>query len=131
MDINTGSFLNNSAAYTPPVKAAVNGNVGTENVTATIERKPESIFGDIKQQKAEEKDISQEEIEETTGSLNKIMQLMNADLQFVLHEKTQRFMVQLVDVKEHKVLKEFPPHELLDTIAAIKDYVGILLDEKA
>jgi flagellar protein FlaG len=59
------------------------------------------------------------------------MEALNADLQFVLHEKTNRMMVKIVDIKTQKVLKEFPPHELLDTLAAISEYVGALLDKKA
>ena len=39
-------------------------------------------------------------------------------------------MVQIVDQSNDKVLKEFPSREFLDTMAAIRDYVGILLDKK-
>ena len=39
-------------------------------------------------------------------------------------------MDQVVDAKDQRVIKEFLPHELLDTLAAISDYVGILLDKK-
>jgi len=128
VDINTGTLVNNnSAAYTQPVKASDAAGI----TNANAETKPESIFGEIKQQNKEYNEVAKDDINKTTDSLNKIIQLMNADLQFVLHDKTQRFMVQLVDIKEGKVLKEFPPHELLDTIAAIKDYVGLLLDKKA
>ncbi|HWQ89284.1 MAG TPA: flagellar protein FlaG [Desulfitobacteriaceae bacterium] len=65
-----------------------------------------------------------------TQEMNKFMQLLDADLKFVLHEGTKQLMVQVVDTREQKVLKEFPPHELLDTMAKIRDYVGLLLDKK-
>ncbi|MDF2876656.1 MAG: hypothetical protein K0R22_3339, partial [Sporomusa sp.] len=74
--------------------------------------------------------INKEDLSKMTNELNKFMQLINADLKFVLHEKTHRLIVQVIDTKENKVLKEFPPHELLDTMAAIQEYVGILLDKK-
>ncbi len=64
-------------------------------------------------------------------ALTKLMQLMNADLQFEVHEETKSLMVKLVDVKTQKVLKEFPPHEFLDMIAKIRHYVGVLLDKQA
>lgn len=79
----------------------------------------------------EKKQLSRDELSEISQELNKFMQLLNANIQFALHEKTQRLMVQVVDTKEQKVLKEFPPHESLDTIAKIRDYVGFLLDKRA
>lgn len=80
---------------------------------------------------AEAKPLSRDEAEQVTDRMNKLMELMNTDLQFSLHEKTKRLIVQMVDKRDGTVLKEFPPHELLDTIANIQEYVGLLLDKKA
>ena len=52
------------------------------------------------------------------------------NLQFEIHEKTDRLMVKFVDRTDQRVIKEFPPRELLDTLAAIQEYVGVLLDKK-
>ncbi|MDT8903914.1 flagellar protein FlaG [Anaeroselena agilis] len=81
-------------------------------------------------QSSPQEDPTPEEMENVTDAMNKFMESLNADLQFAIHEKTNRMMVRVVDVKTHKVLKEFPPHELLDTLAAISEYVGALLDKK-
>ena len=78
----------------------------------------------------EKKEINKEELVEMNAALNKFLQIINSDIQFALHEKTQRLMVQVVDVKEQKVLREFPAHELLDTMAKIREYVGAILDKK-
>lgn len=80
---------------------------------------------------AETHPLSRDEAEQVTDKMNKLMQLINTDLQFSLHEKTKRLIVQMVDKRDGTVLKEFPPHELLDTIANIQEYVGMLLDKKA
>jgi len=48
-----------------------------------------------------------------------------------VYDKTQQLIVHVVDLKTRRVLKEFPPHQLLDTIAAIRQYLGVLLDKKA
>jgi len=86
----------------------------------------------VTQTKATEpkKELTRDETDLLTETLNKFMDSMNAKLQFVVHDKTHRLMVQVVDPETNKVLKEFPPHELLDTMAAISDYVGTLLDKK-
>ncbi|MHC1759568.1 MAG: flagellar protein FlaG [Negativicutes bacterium] len=75
--------------------------------------------------------LSKEELQTVTADLTKFMQSLNTDIEFSLHEKANRMMVRVVDSKTHDVLKEFPPEELLDTIGAIRDYVGALLDKKA
>lgn len=75
--------------------------------------------------------ITREDAKNMTDAMNKFMESLNADLQFAVHEGTKRMIVRVVDTKTKKVLKEFPPHELLDTLAAISEYVGALLDKKA
>ena len=83
-----------------------------------------------KKEKKEKKEMNRDDAANMTAEMNKFMQLLNADIKFVLHEKTKTLMVQVVDSKDHKVLKEFPPHELLDTKAKIKDYIGLILDKR-
>lgn len=75
-------------------------------------------------------DANTQDVLNATEDMTRLAQLLNTDIQFELHEETGRLMVQVVDIKEHKVIKEFPPHEFLDTVAKIREYVGILLDKK-
>jgi flagellar protein FlaG len=75
--------------------------------------------------------LTKEELEMVASDLSDFMQSLNTDIHFSIHEKSGRMQVQVVDLKTQDVLKEFPPEELLDTIGAIRDYVGALLDKKA
>lgn len=77
------------------------------------------------------KDIKKEDLETMSVQMNKFMELLNADLHFSVHERTKRLTVQVVSTKDNRVLKEFPPKELLDTLANISEYVGLILDKKA
>lgn len=77
------------------------------------------------------KNLTEEEMDSLTKKMTKLMELINSDIHFKLHEETDRMMVQVVDTRDGTVLKEFPPQELLDTLGKIKEYVGILLDKKA
>lgn len=74
--------------------------------------------------------LSKEDVEGMTESLNDFMQSLNTDIKFVLHQKMDMLMVQVVDNKSHKVLREAPPKELLDVMARVRDFVGALLDKK-
>lgn len=129
MDIQSstlGKCSNASLAFTT-VKATSSAGL---NIKPEV--KPELITEEANNQpRTKAQTVSEQDTAKTTEDLNKIMQLLNADLQFEIHEETQRMMVRLVDTKTDKVLKEFPPHELLDTLAAIKEYIGVLLDKKA
>lgn len=82
-------------------------------------------------EKQQPKELNKEELTQLTSDMTKFMQLINSDIQFQLHEKTKQLIVQVVDTRDGTVLKEFPPHEMLDTMAKIKEYVGVLLDKKA
>lgn len=70
-------------------------------------------------------------VEYVSKAMNHFMQMMNADLQFSVHEKTKRIMVKLVDDSTKEVLKEIPSEEFLDMVAKIQEYIGMLVDKKA
>ncbi len=78
-----------------------------------------------------DREISREDLLKVTGTMNDFLQMVNTDIRFSIHDGTKQLIVQVVDTKDQRVLREFPPHELLDTIAAIREYVGVLLDKKA
>ena len=75
--------------------------------------------------------LNEEELQTVTADLSKLMESLNTDIKFSIHKASGRMMVRVVDSKTQDVLKEFPPEELLDTIGAIREYVGALLDKKA
>ncbi|WP_425058503.1 hypothetical protein SCACP_31570 [Sporomusa carbonis] len=124
MEITTGKLLDVAVTY-PPGRTA--GSAQAQQAKTEAGARPEDSTTNAN---TKEEDINKDKLSEVTDELNKFMQIINADLRFAMHEKTQRLMVQVVDTKEQKVLKEFPPHELLDTIAKIRDFVGVLLDKK-
>ena len=67
-----------------------------------------------------------------TAAMNQFVDALDTDthIQFKLHQKTNELMVQIVDQKTDKVIREYPTKEFLDTIAAIRTYVGLMLDKK-
>ena len=40
-------------------------------------------------------------------------------------------MVRVVNVFTDEVIKEIPPEEVLDTVARIREMIGLLIDERA
>ncbi|KUO70127.1 MAG: hypothetical protein APF81_00315 [Desulfosporosinus sp. BRH_c37] len=129
MEINAGKLplIMNNYLSIPSVVSPADATTSKPNPINVV--KPEAVKDQQKLPDAEDK-LTHDDIGQITDGLNKFMKTINADLNFEIHEETQRLMVQVVDTKDHRVIKEFPAHELLDTLAAISDYVGILLDKR-
>jgi len=130
--INSGGSSSVAATSTGAVRA-----VNTQaDITVTV--KNESVISatqeDNNQQNigiAENKyQPSEDELSNVTEELNQFMQSMNTDIGFALHTRTKTLMVQVEDGKTHKILKEFPAHELLDMVARIRDCIGAFIDKK-
>ena len=118
----------NLASPSNPVQAITSKQTQVPQMEVAIAKGSE--VANVKIISKDVKKLSSEDAKIITHEMNKFFQLINADLQFAIHEKTNQLMVQVVDTKENKVLREFPSHELLDTIANIREYVGVLLDKK-
>ena len=52
-------------------------------------------------------------------------------LRYKVDNDTNTIVIQFVDDKTNKVVREIPPHELLETMASICRLVGIHVDETA
>lgn len=94
-----------------------------------LETKAKTDEGTVKNRS--EESLSRDEMEKITNHMTEFMKSLNTEIAFSIHEGTGRLVVKVVDKQNNTVLKEFPPHQLLDTLAAISKYVGGLLDKKA
>ena len=130
MEINGVKSLDYSVNTPSASPVPVKGAEETQSNTVKSDFENKSTFTGQEKPPGERKELNKDELVEMNAALNKFLQIINSDIQFALHEKTQRLMVQVVDSKEQKVLREFPAHELLDTMAKIREYVGAILDKK-
>lgn len=76
------------------------------------------------------KTVNVADLKKMTDAMNTSLENMDTNIRFKYHDKTKELMVQVIDGTNDKVLKEIPSHEFLDTIAAIREYVGLMLDKK-
>lgn len=63
-------------------------------------------------------------------SMNKFLASTNSQLKFVLHEELKEYYVTIVDRQTDEVIREIPPKKLMDIHAAMKEFVGLLVDRK-
>ncbi len=104
----------------------------SKEVSRTKRLEEVNKFNQAVEDKAEkkQKDPSEEELEDGVEQLNGAVHAFHEDLNFKLHEKSERMMVELVNVDKDEVIKEFPPKEMLDMLGRIKEMVGLIIDEK-
>ncbi|MDR2006682.1 MAG: flagellar protein FlaG [Acidaminococcales bacterium] len=96
----------------------------------TVDKEKNGALLDDQKAKYEEIISDEDKMDAITETLNKFMAQWNADLQFEVHKDTSFLMVKFVDLKNGRVLKEFPPEEYLDMIANIRKYIGTMVDKK-
>src|SRR5690606_28959817 len=73
-------------------------------------------------------EISREEIERAAEELNRALEHVNQRLSFKIHEGSERMIVYVIDRETNEVVRELPPEKFLDTIAKIREFIGILFD---
>jgi flagellar protein FlaG len=82
------------------------------------------------QPQAQQETISKEKTEKIISSLNDFLKASNTHLKFEFHDELQEYYVAIVDDITNEVVKEIPSKKLLDTYAAMTDYLGLLVDRK-
>ena len=134
MDISALKVNVNSASAPvsiPVVKSVPNSQAASTSNNAELPAKSAvNSASNSSDNKTEKQPVNKEDVQQMTAAMNHFLQVSNANMQVTLHEKTNELMVRFVDTKNGQVLKEFPSHEFLDTMANIREYVGILLDKK-
>ncbi len=70
------------------------------------------------------------EIEEALMKLNDTAEAMQLSLRFLMHEGSERWMVQVIDIQQDEIVREMPPENVLNVVAQIQNLIGVLLDER-
>ncbi len=70
------------------------------------------------------------EVERAIAKLNETAMTFDIGLRFRKHESTGRWMVQVLNIEEDKIIREIPPEQVLNLVAQIQTLIGVLLDER-
>lgn len=111
--------LGNSMESTAPADT----KVLVEEVQAISEKAQE-------QSVVEQQQLPAVKAEQMTDSMNKFLETVNTQLRFKFHEKLNEYYVTLVDSKTEEVVREIPSKKLMDIHAAMREFVGLLVDRK-
>ena len=88
---------------------------------------PQSISTNLQ---GEESELPFDKAKKMTESMNRFMESTNTNLRFQYHEELKEYYVTIVDSQTNEVVKEIPSKKLMDIYAAMRDFLGVLVDHK-
>lgn len=97
--------------------------VVTTEMTSSFQEDSASSMSDQHQFSREEKFAMVEEA-------SKALETVNTELTFRVHEGTGRPLIQLVERGTKDVVREIPPEKMLDILAGIWEWAGVMIDRK-
>ena len=71
----------------------------------------------------------EDELIKAVENMNSTVDLLNRDIKFQIHERTQRVIIEVIDRKTDEVIREIPPEAFLDMVANVKETMGLLVDK--
>lgn len=77
-----------------------------------------------------EETLSFNDAKTMTDSINKFLQSTDSHLRFEFHEELNEYYVTIVNSDTDEVIREIPSKKLMDVHAAMKEFVGLLVDQK-
>lgn len=98
-----------------------------DETTKAVEKSGET-YEESNQNSKQFQQPSNEQIKKAVEDINK--KASTSEVQFGVHEATNRITIKIVDKTTKKVIKELPPEKTLDMIAKAWELAGILVDEK-
>lgn len=75
-------------------------------------------------------ELSASKAQTITESMNQFLQSADSHLKFIFHEELSEYYVTIVDSTTDEVIREIPSKKLMDVHAAMKEFVGLLVDHK-
>jgi hypothetical protein len=75
--------------------------------------------------------VPEDMVRAAAEAANKIASVFNMTVEFAVHEETGFEMLQIIDSRTNVVIREMPPHEILDMIARMWEAIGVFVDKTA
>ena len=103
-----------------------------------IVRMPKVNYNAIQSKKASEQPestLSREafkklDFSEIVEEASRALETINTELTFRVHKGTGRTLVQLIEIDTKRVVREIPPEKMLDIVAGIWEWAGLMIDRK-
>jgi flagellar protein FlaG len=71
-----------------------------------------------------------QDVRNAVDKLNRTLSALDTQARFLVNEELNQIVVQVLDVRTNTVIKQIPPQQVLDAVAAMLRLVGLLVDGK-
>lgn len=108
-------------------------NISVEKAAPDIEVSEvqvQTVAETVQPQADQEQQLPADKAKQLTDSMNTFLESANTQLRFKFHDKLNEYYVTIVDSKTDEVIREIPSKKLLDFHAAMREFVGMLVDRK-
>lgn len=83
------------------------------------------------EQKSSNEDVMpKEKAKDMVDNMNKFLDSATSQLKFQFHEGLNEYYVTVIDSETDEVIREIPSKKLMDIHAAMREFVGLLVDRK-
>ena len=72
--------------------------------------------------------LTEEAVSNMTDALNKLMDKTNVNLEFRYNKEVDIMSVKMLEKGTDKVIKEFPPEEMVENMIKARDWLGAFID---
>lgn len=90
----------------------------------------QAIQEKVQQKVDNEQQLPADKARQVTDSMNTFLESANTQLRFKFHDKLNEYYVTIVDSNTDEVIREIPSKKLMDIHAAMREFVGLLVDRK-
>lgn len=95
----------------------------------TTEQQHEKHLRIYKEEEQKNK-LQRNDAEHIVKGLNEFLSPKETNLSFKLHDKLDRYYVEVIDKETKEVIREIPAKELLDMHAKMLEFLGVFIDKK-
>ncbi len=120
--------MQNTSTETAEGKAAEVNAPQVDNETLSVSKAQTEGEGQGEAREQQQPPMNDDTIKKALQELTK--KQANFMSEFGIHEKTNRITVKIVDKDTKEVIKELPPEKMLDMIAKVWEYAGLVVDER-
>jgi len=78
----------------------------------------------------QDKEKLKKELNHIIEELNRALNPLNTTLKFKFDDKIEELVVKVVDTKDNRVIREYPPKEALELMQKMRELIGLLFDKK-
>lgn len=125
MNITGSAQANLDTKGVSPVSPVAKPEPAKKSEEAAREQQQQQVQSSEEQQATK---MSRDEVEEMVEGLKDLTQTLQTKLNFSINESTNDVVVKILEKDTDKIIKQFPPEELLELQEKMLDLTGFLFD---